>query len=43
MSARHIFTAQTTRQKRLAHGDNAVTYFFCHSVFQPEQQHKITS
>jgi hypothetical protein len=39
MSARHIFTAQTTRQKRLAHGDNAVAYFFCHSVFQRDQQH----
>jgi hypothetical protein len=36
MSARHNFTAQTTRQKRLAHGNNAVAYFFCHSVFQRE-------
>ena len=32
MSARHNFTAQTTRQKRLAHGDNATAYFFCSDV-----------
>ena len=30
MSSRHKFTVQTTRQKRLAHGDNAVAYIFCH-------------
>jgi hypothetical protein len=29
MPARHNFTAQTTRQKRLSNGDNAVAYFFC--------------
>jgi hypothetical protein len=43
MSARHNFTAQTTRQKRLAHGDNAVAYFFCCSVYQREQKHLISS
>ena len=34
---------QTTRQKRLAHGDNAIAYFLCYSVFQPEQTHLIPS
>jgi hypothetical protein len=43
MSARHIFTAQTTRQKRLSHGDNAVAYFFCCSVYQREPKHLIPS
>ena len=36
MLSRHNFTVQTTRQKRLAHDDNAVAYFFCHVAFQPE-------
>jgi hypothetical protein len=43
MSARHNFTAQTTRQKRLAHGDNAVAYFFCHSSAQVDPKHLIPS
>ena len=34
VSSRHNFTVQTTRQKRLAHGDNAVAYIFCHVAFQ---------
>jgi hypothetical protein len=43
MSARQNFTAQTTREKRLAHGNNAITYFFCHSVYQSDLKHSITS
>jgi hypothetical protein len=43
MSSRHNFTAQTTRQKRLAHGDNAVAYFFCHTSYQVESKHLIAS
>jgi hypothetical protein len=39
MPARHNFTAQTTRQKRFAHGDNAVAYFFCGSCDLEEAKH----
>jgi hypothetical protein len=39
MPARHNFTAQTTRQKRLAHGDNTVAYFFYCSSYQVDQKH----
>jgi hypothetical protein len=34
MSARYNFTVQITREKRLAHGDNAVANFLCCSGFQ---------
>jgi hypothetical protein len=39
MQARHNFTAQTTRQERFAHGDNAVAYFFCRGHSQVEPKH----
>ena len=43
MSARHNFTAQITRQQRLAHGDNAVAYFFYCGSAQVEPKHLIPS
>jgi hypothetical protein len=39
MPARINFTAQTTRQKRFAHGDNAVAFFFYCSSYQVDQKH----
>jgi hypothetical protein len=43
MPAHHNFTTQTTRQKRLAHGNNAVAYFFCHSSGQVDPKHLFAS
>ena len=43
MSARYNFTVQITREKRLAHGDNAVADFLCCSGFQQERKHLIDS
>jgi hypothetical protein len=44
MPARHIFTAQeTTQQKHLAHGDNAIAFFFCCSSDQVDPKYLFSS
>jgi hypothetical protein len=42
-SARPNFLLQTTRQKHLAHGDDAVANILCHSCFQVERKRGIPS
>jgi hypothetical protein len=39
MPAHHNLTAQITQQRRLAHDDNTVAYFFCGSCDLEEAKH----